>query len=94
MTKPTGKSDPVLVFFGGALLAIGWLSVVLGGLCTLAVGFFSIVGVGDHEGHVALEDFMPAIITLGFGAGCVWAGRRMRRPPETVGQDDGGPRPD
>ncbi|MGZ3376163.1 MAG: hypothetical protein ACXU8S_06165 [Phenylobacterium sp.] len=82
------QPDPLLAFFGGALLAIGWLSVVLGGLCTLAVGFVSIAGVGDSGGgHLALEDWIPALVMLGFGAGCVWAGRRMRRPA-SEGTDD------
>jgi hypothetical protein len=73
-------------FFGGALLAIGWLSVVLGGLCTLAIGFFSAVGIGDHQSHYALEDWIPPAVMLGFGVGCIWAGRQMRahKPPPSA----------
>ncbi|MBS0362163.1 MAG: hypothetical protein JSR98_12350, partial [Proteobacteria bacterium] len=64
-------------FFGNALLGVGWLSVVLGGLCTLAVGFFTLVGVGDGSGHASPEDWVPAIVMLTFGGACVWLGRRL-----------------
>jgi len=90
MTEPDRPQGPppslsrgergVFGFFANALLAVGWLSVVLGGLCTLAVGFFSVVGIGDSgAGHVALEDWVPAFTMLGFGGVCVWGGRALKR---------------
>ena len=75
MSEPA--PDPVLSFFGGAMIAVGWLALTLGGLCTLIFGVMAVSG--DHEIHIALEDWtLPGGMLL-FGAGCLWAGRGMRR---------------
>jgi hypothetical protein len=59
------------------MLAIGWLALTLGGLCTLIFGAMALGG--DHEFHIALEDWtLPGGMLL-FGVGCIWAGRAMRR---------------
>jgi uncharacterized membrane protein HdeD (DUF308 family) len=75
MSEPQDKA--VLRFFGGALLAIGWLSLTLGGLCTLIFGVMAVTE--GRQYHFALEDWMLPAQMLLFGGACLWAGRAMRR---------------
>ena len=72
-------------FVGGVFTVLGWMVLVLGGLFALTVGFFEIVGVGDHGPHFAWEDVAIPAAILALGAVLVAAGRALRpRPPPSV----------
>ena len=72
---------------GSGLVALGWVALVLGSLLALVVGFYEIVGYGDHDGHFAWEDVQIPAAVLAFGVLMVWLGRTLRRavrPPPAV----------
>jgi hypothetical protein len=80
------RDDTVIGFFANAFIAIGWLVLTLGGLCTLVIGVVSVVGVGDGGGHASLEDWSLPATMLAFGGASLWIGRTIkrgqRRPPD------------
>jgi hypothetical protein len=74
---PDGQADPVARFFANALVAIGWLVLTLGGLCTVIFGTLALSS--DHEFRVRLEDWTLPGSMLAFGGGCLLVGRAIRR---------------
>lgn len=78
------RDDAVIRFFGNAFIAIGWLVLTLGGLCTVVIGVLSVTGVGDSGGHASLEDWSLPAGMLASGGASLWIGRmikRSQRPP-------------
>ena len=73
MSEPR-RPNAVLDFFANALMAVGWLVVGLGGLCTLMIGTF---GLG--QGHTSLGDWMMPATMLAIGGGLVGLGLAVRR---------------
>ena len=80
------RDDDAARFFGNAFIAIGWLVLGLGGLCTLVIGVLSTTGVGDSGGNASLEDWILPIGMLATGCASLWIGRASkrgaRRPPD------------
>jgi hypothetical protein len=76
MSEPP-RDDAVIRFFGGAFIAIGWLVLTLGGLCTVIFGSMAL-GV-DNEFRVRLEDWGLPLGMLASGAASLWIGRTIRR---------------
>ncbi len=73
----TRPDSAFLRFFAGALVAIGWLVLPLGGLCTL---IFGVMAVSEgRQFHFRLSDWMAPAQMVVFGGGCLAAGRAMRR---------------
>jgi hypothetical protein len=75
MSEPR-SDDPVIRFFAGAFIAIGWLVLTLGGLCTL---IFGVGGLVDSQFRTSLEDWIVPGSMLAFGGGSLWIGRAMKR---------------
>lgn len=73
------RDDAVVRFFANAFIAIGWLMLTLGGLCTVAIGVLSVIGVGDSGGHASLEDWSLPAGMLASGGASLWIGRRIKR---------------
>jgi hypothetical protein len=73
------RDDAVVRFFANAFIAIGWLALTLGGLCTLAIGVLSVIGVGDSGGHASLEDWSMPAGMLASGGASLWIGRSIKR---------------
>jgi hypothetical protein len=87
--EPKGKRNPLLMFFGACLMAVGALIATLCGLCTVAVsGSMLATGGGsggvDPSGTVLILFLFGGLPTLFgvavFGVG-VWLVRH--RPPAT-----------
>ena len=76
MSEPQ-RVDPVVRFFGNTFIAIGWLVLTLGGLCTLIFGGLTLLG-GDNV-HTSLEDWTLPIGMLAFGGATLWIGRAIKR---------------
>ena len=76
MTDP--RSDHAVArFFANALIAVGWLVLTLGGLCTV---IFGLLAVGDdHEFHISTGDWMLPLSMLAVGGGFLGTGRAIRR---------------
>jgi hypothetical protein len=90
MSEPR-RDDPVIRFFGAAFIAIGWLVLTLGGLCTLIFGAMTLNAMGEF--HSSLEDWTLPIGMLAFGGASIWIGRTIRRghgpvPPSTAKTPD------
>ncbi|HEX3365335.1 hypothetical protein [Phenylobacterium sp.] len=81
------RDDAVIGFFGNAFIAIGWLVLTLGGLCTVVIGVLSVTGVGDSGGHASLEDWGLPAGMLASGGASLWIGRTIKRsrapPPDS-----------
>jgi hypothetical protein len=71
------RDDAVIGFFGNAFIAIGWLVLTLGGLCTLLIGGLTLFGGGDV--HSSLEDWSFPLGMLAFGGASLWIGRTIKR---------------
>jgi hypothetical protein len=92
MSEPS-RDDAVIRFFGNTFIAIGWLALMLGGLCTVAIGVLSVIGVGDSGGHASLEDWSLPAGMLAFGGASLWIGRRIKRSLNPSPASGPGPRP-
>lgn len=62
-------------FFGNAFIAIGWLVLTLGGLCTLIFGGVIFFGSGVRT---SLEDWTLPGGMLAFGGASIWIGRAIK----------------
>jgi hypothetical protein len=88
MTEPA--PDPVARFFGGALLAIGFLMMALCGGCGVVFLLFYLVDGLAHPNDLPLALIpilvggLPALIGLGLFR---W-GRSLRREPPTPATSD------
>jgi hypothetical protein len=88
---PDGQPDPVARFFGGALLAIGFLMMALCGGCGAVFLLFYLVDGLAHPNDLPLALFpvalggVPALIGFGLFA---W-GRSLRREPAKAATPDG-----
>jgi hypothetical protein len=76
MSEPR-HDTAVLAFFANALMAIGWMILGLGGLCTLAFGAMTLLTSGEI--HTRLGDWMLPGSMLVIGGGLLWLGRAIRR---------------
>jgi hypothetical protein len=81
-------SEPVRRFFGGALMAIGILIMVLAGLCTGGVAVMVLVEPSSPGEFISvlLEAVLVAAIPAGIGAGLFFLGRAImpkKKPQET-----------
>jgi hypothetical protein len=76
MSEPR-RDTTVLRFFANALMAIGWMILGLGGLCTLAFGAMTLLTSGEF--HTSLGDWTLPGSMLAVGGGLLWLGRAMRR---------------
>ena len=85
MSEPRGDTA-VLRFFANALVAIGWLMLTLGGLCTL---IFGAMAVGDdREFRISAGDWMLPGAMLAIGGGALLVGRAIKRGVKrTAGTD-------
>jgi hypothetical protein len=68
--------DPVVTFFGVALLGVGVLMATLCGLCTLVMLAFSM-----SEPGMAATSLIVGGVPFAIGLLLIWVGRQMLRPP-------------
>ncbi len=80
MSEPQ-RDEAATRFFGNAFIAVGWLVLTLGGLCTLAVGVLSFTVAG--EPHTSLEDWTLPGGMLACGGASLWIGRAIKRSLRT-----------
>ena len=71
------RDDAAIRFFGNAFIAIGWLVLTLGGLCTLIFSAIALTPHGDF--HSSLEDWSLPIGMLASGGASRWIGRTIKR---------------
>jgi len=96
-----GQVDPVLKFFGGALMAVGGLIAALCGTCTLVVMAFGVFGLFDGSssvgdllngvGILALIGGLPTVLgalLFRWGWGLYRPARRTSRDQIAVFSDD------
>ena len=56
------RDDAAIRFFGNAFIAVGWLMLTLGGLCTLIFG--GLVLSGGATAHTSLEDWTRILFSF------------------------------
>jgi hypothetical protein len=96
MTDRKRSSNPVALFFGGLLMAVGGLIGALGGLCSLGMIGLTVVGAFSSSGgsgsqmekwSSALEALVPILgicaVQIGFGVGVFLLGRSVYRGGQT-----------
>jgi hypothetical protein len=84
MSEPR-RDTAVLRFMANALMAIGWLIVGLGGLCTLAFGVMPLLTNGEF--HTSLGDWMLPGSMLAVGGVTLGIGLAIRR---AIRRNEGG----
>src|SRR5262249_61701708 len=79
---PGGASASLRRFFGGALMAIGILIMVLAGLCTSAIAVMTMIEPGSAGEilSILLEAVLVAAMPAAIGAGLFFLGRAIMRP--------------
>jgi len=77
MAEPSAR-DPVVTFFGVALLSVGVLMATLCGLCT-GIGLVVSVASGKEGPSIAAMVLIVGGIPFGIGLLLAWVGRAMLR---------------
>jgi len=82
--------DPVVTFFGVALLGIGVLMATLSGICT---GIALVYGMGGSAAGLSITGIALVVGGVPFAIGLVlaWVGRVMLRPPSPTTKTEDAP---